>query len=35
MWRREGRGIVFTETRDYVQQVEHLKRVYKHAYGLT
>jgi soluble lytic murein transglycosylase len=34
-WRREGRGIVFTETRDYVQQVEHLKRVYKHAYGLT
>jgi len=34
-WRREGRGIVFSETRDYVATVEHLKRVYKRAYGLT
>jgi soluble lytic murein transglycosylase len=32
-WRREGRGIVFSETRDYVDKVEHLKHVYRHAYG--
>ena len=34
-WRREGRGIVFIETRNYVGTVEHLKRVYQRAYGLT
>lgn len=34
-WRRKGEGIAFSETRDYVAEVEHLKRVYKAAYGLT
>jgi soluble lytic murein transglycosylase len=33
-WRAEGRGIQFSETRAYVDRVEHLKGVYRHAYGL-
>ena len=32
-WRAEGRGIVFSETRRYVDRVEHLKRLYKRGYG--
>ena len=32
-WRREGRGIAFAETRAYVDRVEHLKRIYRDAYG--
>jgi len=32
-WRAEGRGIVFSETRHYVDRVEHLKRLYKRGYG--
>jgi len=34
-WRSKGEGIAFPETRDYVTEVEHLKRVYEKAYGLT
>jgi soluble lytic murein transglycosylase len=33
-WRAQGRGIQFSETRAYVDRVEHLKGVYGHAYGL-
>jgi soluble lytic murein transglycosylase len=33
-WRAQGRGIQFTETRAYVDRVEHLKGVYRHAYSL-
>ena len=33
-WRAEGKGIQFSETRDYVDRVEHLKGVYHDAYGL-
>ena len=33
-WRSEGKGIQFSETRAYVDRVEHLKGVYRHAYGL-
>jgi soluble lytic murein transglycosylase len=33
-WRSEGKGIQFSETREYVDRVEHLKGVYRHAYGL-
>ena len=33
-WRAEGKGIQFSETRDYVDKVEHLKGVYHDAYGL-
>ena len=33
-WRSEGKGIQFLETRAYVHRVEHLKDVYRHAYGL-
>ncbi|HMJ00057.1 MAG TPA: lytic transglycosylase domain-containing protein [Gaiellaceae bacterium] len=33
-WRSEGKGIQFSETRAYVDRVEHLKDVYRHAYGL-
>ena len=33
-WRAEGRGIEFAETRAYVDRVEHLKGVYRRAYGL-
>jgi soluble lytic murein transglycosylase len=32
-WLREGRGIVFPETQDYVDRVEDLERIYRHAYG--
>jgi soluble lytic murein transglycosylase len=32
-WRREGGGIRFAETRHYVDRVEHLKRIYRDAYG--
>jgi soluble lytic murein transglycosylase len=31
-WRAEGVGIPFTETRDYVRDVERLRRVYADAY---
>jgi soluble lytic murein transglycosylase len=31
-WRREGLGIVFPETRSYVDQVERVRRVYAEAY---
>jgi peptidoglycan lytic transglycosylase len=34
-WRARGEGIAFAETRNYVATVEHLKRVYQKAYGLT
>jgi len=33
-WRREGRGIVFDETRHYVDRVEELKGIYHGAYHL-
>ncbi|MBA3366324.1 MAG: lytic transglycosylase domain-containing protein [Actinobacteria bacterium] len=33
-WRREGRGIVFEETRDYIRHVTELKRVYVEAHDL-
>ena len=32
-WRRDGRGIVFSETRAYVARVEDLKKIYRDAYG--
>jgi soluble lytic murein transglycosylase len=32
-WRAQGAGIAFPETRRYVQRVEELKRIYRHAYG--
>jgi len=32
-WRREGKGIAFSETRAYVARVEKLKRIYRDAYG--
>jgi soluble lytic murein transglycosylase len=32
-WLRHGLGIQFSETRAFVQRVEQLKRVYRHAYG--
>src|SRR5207247_10280405 len=32
-WRREGRGIQFSETRAYVDRVEELKRIHRDAYG--
>lgn len=32
-WRREGKGIVFAETRHYVGRVEHLKTLYRRGYG--
>ena len=31
-WRRDGRGIVFPETRHYVDRVEHLKTLYRRGY---
>jgi peptidoglycan lytic transglycosylase len=31
-WRRAGRGIVFDETRHYVDRVEHLKGLYRKGY---
>jgi soluble lytic murein transglycosylase len=33
-WRTEGKDIQFPETRHYVDRVEHLKGVYRDAYGL-
>jgi peptidoglycan lytic transglycosylase len=33
-WQAEGKGIQFSETRAYVDKVEHLKGVYRDAYGL-
>jgi peptidoglycan lytic transglycosylase len=33
-WRAEGKEIQFSETRAYVDRVEHLKGVYARAYGL-
>jgi soluble lytic murein transglycosylase len=33
-WRAEGKDIQFSETRAYVDKVEHLKGVYRDAYGL-
>ena len=32
-WRREGRGIQFAETRDYVARVDELKDIYRELYG--
>ena len=32
-WRRAGEGIMFAETRAYVDRVEKLKRIYRRAYG--
>ena len=32
-WLREGGGIRFAETRDYVRRVERLKKIYRDAYG--
>lgn len=32
-WRREGKGIQFSETRHYVSRVEDLQQVYRHAYA--
>jgi soluble lytic murein transglycosylase len=32
-WLREGVGIRFAETRDYVRRVERLKKIYRDAYG--
>jgi soluble lytic murein transglycosylase len=34
LWRAEGKGIQFSETRAYVDRVEHLKGVYRRAYKL-
>jgi soluble lytic murein transglycosylase len=33
-WLREHRGIAFPETGAYVHRVEHLKDIYRRAYGL-
>jgi soluble lytic murein transglycosylase len=33
-WRSEHRGVQFPETRAYVKRVEHLKSIYRKAYGL-
>jgi soluble lytic murein transglycosylase len=32
-WRRQGKGIAFSETRHYVKRVEHLKTLYRRGYG--
>jgi soluble lytic murein transglycosylase len=32
-WKRAGRDIQFPETREYVDRVEELKRIYRRAYG--
>jgi soluble lytic murein transglycosylase len=32
-WRADGGGIRFAETRAYVNRVEELKGIYRHAYG--
>ncbi len=31
-WRRDGRGIEFAETRDYVERVQELKEIYARTY---
>jgi soluble lytic murein transglycosylase len=32
-WRRDGKGIAFSETRHYVKRVEHLKTLYRRGYS--
>jgi soluble lytic murein transglycosylase len=32
-WRARGESIQFAETRAYVARVEHLERIYRHAWG--
>src|SRR5205085_5826335 len=32
-WLRKGQGVAFPETRSYVKRIEHLKHVYRDAYG--
>jgi soluble lytic murein transglycosylase len=32
-WRRDGKGIAFSETRHYVKRVEHLKILYRRGYS--
>jgi soluble lytic murein transglycosylase len=32
-WLREGKGIQFSETRHYVQRVQDLQKIYRHAYA--
>jgi soluble lytic murein transglycosylase len=32
-WLHDGRGIAFAETRHYVDRVEELERIYRHAYA--
>jgi soluble lytic murein transglycosylase len=32
-WRAEGKGVQFSETRAYVDRVEELKGIYRHAYA--
>jgi soluble lytic murein transglycosylase len=32
-WRRDGRGIAFAETREYVHRVQELKAIYRRAYA--
>lgn len=32
-WRRRGQGVVFPETRIYIDEVERVRRVYERAYG--
>ena len=32
-WRARTRTIQFSETRAYISRVEHLKRIYRHAWG--
>ncbi len=32
-WKRGGRGIRFSETREYVDRVQELKLIYRRAYG--
>jgi peptidoglycan lytic transglycosylase len=32
-WQSEHKGIQFSETRDYVDRVEHLKKIYRKAYA--
>jgi soluble lytic murein transglycosylase len=32
-WRKAHVGIQFSETRDYVDKVEHLKKIYRRAYA--
>lgn len=33
-WRRDGKGIVFAETRHYVDRIDELKEVYRRTYDL-